>query len=268
MARFLVPALAGTISFGLLVMGCGGGSPLLHGAHALNPGLASFGAGFSGTFTAGPARDAVEAAAVPGSSSADRTAILAKDAAVKAAMAPAVAPWVGARIGLKGDNEAGLAFTGRAMRLDARHVFESGALALSLGAGGNVVWRNSDPVSEGSGTMFQVRSGYGFDVPLLVGWRSTAGVVSLWAGPRGGIETIGAEVTQPGGTGFPVLVTDVDLLRHYVGGVVGMAMGFRHVHVALELNVLYQAVSGKMLDMNVQVDGLTLSPAGGLLFTF
>jgi hypothetical protein len=182
-------------------------------------------------------------------------------------MAPSVAPWVGARIGVTGDNEAGLAFTGRALRIDARHVFESGPLAFSVGAGGNVVWRNVDPVSEGSSTLFHVRSGYGFDVPLLVGWQSDAGVVTVWGGARGGIETIGATVTTRAELPM-VFVTDVDLLRRYAGGVMGLSMGFRHVHVALELDVLYQAVTGKLLDVDVKVDGLTLAPAGGLVFTF
>jgi hypothetical protein len=266
-ARVTVPArtIACTALCSFMV-GCGGGAPLLHGAHPLRPGLTSYGVGASGTFTTGAARNAVESAREQLPSSTNRNANDAKAAAVGAAMAPSVAPWVGARIGVPGDNEAGLSFTGRALRLDARHVFESGSIAFSVGAGGNVVWRNADPVSEGSSTSFRVRSGYGFDVPLLIGWRSDAGVVSVWGGARGGLETIGATMT---GAGSPmILLTDVDFLRRYVGGVAGLTMGFRHVHVALELNVLYQAVSGTVLDVDVRLDGVTLSPAGGLVFTF
>jgi len=32
-------------------------------------------------------------------------------------------------------------------------------------------------------------NGYGFDVPVVVGWRSTASVVQLWAGARGASST-------------------------------------------------------------------------------
>lgn len=244
----------------------------MHGAHALSPKQTSFGAGFSGTFLTGPARQAVQAAREPLSPSTSTDVIGARESAVNAAMAPSVAPWVGARVGLPADNEAGIAFTGRALRLDARHVFEDGPIAFSIGAAGNVVWRNTDPVSQGSSTFFNVRSGYGFDVPLLVGWQSTAGVVSLWGGARGGMETIGAVVSDAGPGGghrpFEVVITDVDLWRRYVGGVAGLSMGFRHVHVVLELDVLYQAVSGRLYDADVRVDGVTLSPAGGLILTF
>jgi hypothetical protein len=253
-------------------LGCGGGAPLLHGAHALEPGRTANGVGFSGTFTTGVSRDAVDAARGTIPPAADRVEIHAKEGAVRAAMAPGVAPWAGARIGIPGDNEAGLSFTGRALRVDARHAFESGSFALSIGAGGNVIWRGMDPVGEGN-SMFHVRHGYGFDVPVLVGWQSDAGVVSIWGGARGGLETIGAwvstEVPPNSADMFPmVLLTDVAMLRRYVGGVAGLSMGLRHVHVVLELDVLYQAVSGNLADLRVRVDGITLTPAGALLFTF
>ena len=266
MARVLVPALViGITALGLLVQGCGGGAPLLHGAHALGPGQTANGVGFSSTFTTGAPREAVDAARGTGPS-ANRLETQARAGAVAAAMAPTVAPWVGARIGIPGDNEAGLSFTGRALRVDARHAFESGSVALSIGAGGSMIWRGVDPVGAGASTLFHVRSGYGFDVPLLVGWRSDAGVVSIWGGARAGIETIGAWASTPS---FPMmLVADIDLLRRYVGGVAGLSMGLRHVHVALELDVLYQAVSGNLADLAVKVDGVTLSPAGALIFTF
>jgi hypothetical protein len=49
---------------------------------------------------------------------------------------------------------------------------------------------------------------------------------------------------------------------------VGLTMGFRHVHVALELESAYHSVTGKLDTADVEVHGVTLTPAGGLVFTF
>jgi hypothetical protein len=253
------------VALSALVLGCGGGAPLLHGAHALGPGTTASGLGFSGTFTAGGARAAVDAARSNGSTMASRDVLL-KDGAVRTAMAPTVAPWVGARIGIPGDNEAGLSFTGRALRIDARHAFESGPWAFSLGAGGTTTWRGADSTGDNGSALMRIRSGFGFDVPALVGWRSDAGVVSLWGGARGGLESI--DVWTNNEQGSMALTSDLDLLRRYVGGVAGLAMGLRHVHVALELDVFYQWVSGNVDGTVVKVEGITLSPAGAVIFTF
>src|SRR5258708_26793699 len=114
MARTTSPPVCGRSSRGfvkaraaaacsVVVAGCAGGGPLLHGAHALGPGATAQGAGFSGTFATGDVKAAARA-----TRSADR------DAAADA-IAPGVAPWVGARVGIGGENEAGLTYTGRSL---------------------------------------------------------------------------------------------------------------------------------------------------------
>jgi len=226
----------------VLVAGCAGGGPLLHGAHALGPGATAQGAGFSGTFAAGDVKAAARAAR-----SADR------DAAADA-IAPGVAPWVGARVGIGGENEAGLTYTGRSLRLDARHAFEDGPRALSIGAGVSGILRSSDERRYADGSYSTSPWGFGFDVPILVGWRSDAGVVTLWAGARGGIDSI--------------RWSDVDLQHRYIGTVTGLGLGFRHVHAALELDAYYQSVSGSLSGDDVRLSGLTLAPAAALLLTF
>jgi len=236
----------------------------MHGAHALSSGTTATGAGFSGTFATSGARASVDPprAYQPPSASDDTL----KQDALSAAMAPSVAPWVGARAGVPGDNEVGLAFTGRTMRLDARHAFESGSMAFSLGAGGNIVWRSSESNDR---ELLRLRGGYGFDVPALFGWRSDAGVVSLWGGARGGMEFLDTEIvnradSQPAGMPRPGL----DFIHSYVGGVAGLAMGLRHLHVALELDVFHHWFSGDYEGSAVKVRGVTLTPAGALIFTF
>ena len=86
--------------------------------------------------------------------------------------------------------------------------------------------------------------GYGADVPLLVGWESAAGLYKVWAGARGGWEhvTIGNVSTEPRPPG-PGITLEAD--RFFAGGVLGLAVGFRHVHVGLELNAAYSFVSGR-----------------------
>ncbi len=264
MARFIVLALrSGGTALPLLLAGCGGGLPLLHGAHALSPGATLTGVGFSSTFTAGAARETVEAARRVDGSTSTTSDLLTKHAAVIAALAPGVAPFVGMRIGLGGDNEVGLSYTGRFLRLDARHAFENGPWAFSVGAGGHgtINSSNRSNAPETAPSPPSARS-YGFDVPLLVGWRSDAGIVSLWGGARGGL----ARVDAPGSSG---LRPDTLQLTHWrAGAVAGLTMGFRHVHVAVELESAYHGLKGTSGDAKVEVNGFSLTPAGGLLVTF
>jgi hypothetical protein len=225
--------------------------------------MTATGAGFSGTFATSGVRASVEPPRANQPSSGDD---VLKQSAMSAAMAPSVAPWVGARVGVPGDNEVGLAFTGRTMRFDARHAFESGSMAFSLGAGGNFVWRSIDSNDR---EVVRLRSGYGFDVPALVGWRSDAGVVSLWGGARGGMEFLDTEIVdgQPPSTGG-IPRPGLDFMHGYVGGVAGLAMGLRHLHVALELDVFQHWFSGDYQGSAVKVRGVSITPAGALIFTF
>ena len=264
MARAINLALrTGGATLVLFAVGCGGGVPLLHGAHALSPGSTLTGLGFSGTFTAGDAREAVNAARASDPSTPQRGELLAKDGAVTAALAPSVAPFVAMRVGLPGDNEVGFSYTGRFLRFDARHAFESGKWAFSAGAGGRGSLNAATTVGESETATTSPRTpAIGFDVPLLVGWRSDAGIVSIWGGARGGFDRInsgGSTSTTPG---------SLDLTHWRAGGVVGLAVGFRHVHAAIELETSYHVVKGTFGGTNVEVQGVTLAPAGGVLFTF
>jgi hypothetical protein len=253
-ARFLVPAL-GIGCTSLLLLGCGGGVPLLHGAHALGPGVTTSTVGFSGVFTTGELRDTVERARQrePASTAEDGSS------AVVAGVGPGIAPMVAMRIGLASDNEVGLSYTGRVVRFDARHAFESGPWALSVGAGLGGTVGGVELTEPSPGQSTGKARAIGFDVPVLFGWRSDAGVVSLWTGVRGGSDRIG---------GFGA---GSDRYTHwYVGGLAGLTMGFRHVHVAVALETAYHSVRSNRdaPQPDFEVHGLTLTPAGGLLFTF
>lgn len=215
------------------LFGCGAGAPLLHPAHVLHAGDVSAGAGLSGELVV--------------SSGADPSGRL-----LQLAAASGVAPWVSGRVGLAGDNEAGLTYTGRNVRLDVRHAFAIGAAALSVGIGGSLI------IAERPGVDVHGRDvgvfGGGIDVPVLFGVRSKSDLYAFWVGPRGGFEALGD------GEGS---------VRHWLGGfVVGVRGGFRHVHVALELDGGYHRADGTALGSSIGVGLFTLTPSGALVFSF
>jgi hypothetical protein len=112
--------------------------------------------------------------------------------------------------------------------------------------------------------------GLGGDIPVLVGWKSAAGLYYVWMGARFSYEhdTIqprNSEQVPPGGQGtLPELAGD----RFAVGGILGLAIGFRHIHVALELEADYAFVTGTFGGVSAHIDGLSLTPATALLLDF
>ena len=92
----------------------------------------------------------------------------------------------------------------------------------------------------------------------------------MWGGGRGGFERDVVEML----TSEPKAVTlggepiHLDANRYWGGAVVGIATGFNHVHVALELSAAYQVVNGNYNENHVTVHGITLAPATALWWTF
>lgn len=231
-----MPSRAGAIavlaSAALGLLGCGAGAPLLHPAHVLHAGEVSAGAGLSGELVV--------------SSGSDPSGRLTQLAA-----ASGIAPWVAGRFGLAGDNEAGLTYTGRSVRLDVRHAFPLGTAALSVGLGGSLIIadRGDAGATHGVGVF-----GGGLDVPVLFGVHSKSDLYAFWVGPRGGFEALDAGNSS---------------VRHWLGGfVLGVRGGFRHVHVALELNGAYHRADGTFSGSPIGVGLFSLTPSGALLFSF
>lgn len=248
--------LAGLTIACSLAIGCGGASPLMHPAHVLPEGKVSVGAGAAGQIAAleraQPVRD-------------DKSAPVIEEYAVS----PGLSPWASGRVGITGDNEAGITYAGRAFRVDFRHAFNLDPVYLSLGAAGSGVV----PRAKGGGDDLGSAYGGGGDVPILVGWKSTADLYSVWAGARGGFEILNgsaleSEIIQGGRT-------DVFLpfagKHFFVGGLVGTKVGFRNLHVALEVDVLYHfgdGTFGENEEHEASVQQLTISPGSALILTF
>src|SRR5262249_14255801 len=142
-------------AFSFFLAGCGGGVPLLHPAHVLPPGEVRVGAGLSG-----------QVALMPLPTTTGTAANNAKLQQLTAA--PGVAPWVGGRIGIQGDNEGGLTYSGRSLRLDGRHAFSLGAPTLSVGLGLSAISAQRPGEGKDGSSVF----GGGFDVPILFGAKS------------------------------------------------------------------------------------------------
>jgi hypothetical protein len=246
--------------------------PLLHGAHVLTPGTVQAAGGMSTTFALGNAKSAIDgaraapAAAVPDQGVRDQ----ARGALAIIGYAPGVAPVLQGRVGLPGANEAGIAYTGRLARVDARHAFEDDSLALSIGAGVTYFrFSGNGDVATVDGIDYDGQT-LGVDVPLLVGWRSDAGLVRVWAGPRVSYQKSGAtaQLSLQRGAGPGPLDWTASLSSWQVGGVVGFAVGFRRIHGVLELDGGYGSVKGSLAGVDTTISGVVLSPAAALQYTF
>jgi hypothetical protein len=189
----------------------------------------------------------------------------ARGAMALAALSPAIAPHVGARVGLGQQFEGGVTYTGRGARIDARRGFGTGAYAASIGVGLDGTFAGGSSATKLPGIDIGSLRGFGFDIPALVGWRSTSSLYQVWGGARGGWERyfISPVVTEP--TNIPPTL-EADRIR--LAGVVGFATGFGRVHVGLEIEIGYQLVTGKLGTTSTSVDGVAFTPASAVWWDF
>jgi hypothetical protein len=254
----------------LSLSACGGGLPLLHPAHVLPAGQTAFGAGISDRFVLGPERSALDyarersadAPSTPGDARYTRGVLVAL------AEGPAVAPWASARVGIVGTNEAGLSFTGQAVRADARHAFQWGDTAFSAGLGvtGRGFGQNALSLP---GADLNRATGFGVDLPVLLGYRSDADLISVWGGLRGTYDHWSGKVELDPGQD-----STLSAERLSAGPVVGLAVGVAPIYVAAELELDYSHVTGTVDRTapnehdDATINGWSLRPAGALIGKF
>lgn len=106
--------------------------------------------------------------------------------------------------------------------------------------------------------------------PVIVGWESNGGIYKVWGGARGGFEHDVVEMltSEPKSVTIGTEPIHLDANRYWGGAVFGVATGFNHVHVALELSAAYQVVTGNYNENHVTVHGLTLAPASAVWWSF
>jgi len=91
----------------------------------------------------------------------------------------------------------------------------------------------------------------GGTVPVVLSF-DVLSVLELWVGARGGLEHIGGG--EAGGV-------SVELTGVRTGGVIGLATGFRRLHVLIELGIDHEYWTGSVGDSSIERNGLVLTPA-------
>lgn len=249
-----------------LLAGCGGGVPLLHPARALPPGQTAFGAGVSDRFVLGDERRALDDArkrlpdAPPGDSRVTQGILVA------VTEGPALSPFASARVGIKGSNEAGLSYAGQALRGDARHAFEFGQSALSLGLGLSARGFGQSALDL-PGTDLSRANGWGVDLPFLYGYRTDPDLISIWGGVRGSFDHWSGSIALDAGERFKLGAS-----RLAIGPVLGLAVGVPPFWVALELQLDCARVTGSLdragTRYDAQLGAWSAHPAGALVAKF
>lgn len=279
-ARTSIAVVAST-----LLCNCGGGVPLMHPAHTLPAGEVTMGGGVSGQFAVGEAASDIDAArevtAQQGSvTPGDRSTYL-RGAVVHTAIAPGVAPWVGARAGIGFDADAGLSYLGRTLRVDGRRAFIADDVALSVGLAGSGLLNRNTSTESGDASLPGLDAtgvrGWGVDVPVLVGLRSTASLIQIYAGLRAGYEHIGGEFRADLEPNPEPVAVPVNLDRYWGAALVGLAVSVEPLMGIVEVSGAVHRIDGS-LDLpaasaadpreKVEVTGLSLTPSAALVARF
>jgi hypothetical protein len=273
-----------------LAMGCGGGAPLLHPAHALPLDTVSFGAGVTTAFASGAVKSRISrgrAAAGEPLANGSTARTYADGALLQALLGPETSPWVSGRVGLPASSEAGLTYTGRAIRLDGRHVLSLGqewALSVGLGVTALLLASDSpppDPAASGAnnpGAAFDLdATGWGGDVPVLIGYQALGGLLEMWGGARLGFERIDGELRTSSTALGDAGTNDVDGTRLWAGALAGFSLGVPPVWLRFELATALHRLNGQVHNSDaepalafgrLEQTAWTLSPSGAIVGKF
>ncbi|HEY6727747.1 MAG TPA: hypothetical protein VI197_27120 [Polyangiaceae bacterium] len=280
-----VSSLAGALA----LLGCGAGAPLLHPVHPLAPGKLAGSSGVSAHFAPPDAQRAIDRTSRASVDERAQDEQAAVDGALAQTLsAPGLAPWFSIRAGLVEAAEGGISYTGRRARADLRYAYVMDQTAFSVGAGATGIMPAigadpptqacddpelcPDPIvddthSEIPGVDTGSTSGWGLDLPLLVGWRSDPGIVAFWTGVRARFEQISGEIRYETGAGPRTAHAEGD--RWVFQGVVGFSVGIKPIWALFELSPAYERLSGNVnLESGVmgsRLEGFSFSPAIALM---
>jgi hypothetical protein len=247
----------------------------LHPARTLGQGELRAAAGFSANIDTGSLADAIQGArnhaSSHGGAAGPPDETYARGAMALASLGPGLAPFAGARVGIGGQAEGGLTYTGRAVRADVRRSFDwARHWSLSLGVGGTAVLYGRSSGDTLPNVDLGQLHGWGADVPVLIGYASDGDLYRVWLGGRAGWEhvDVGQVRTIPNPPTLGAPPPSLSATRFWGGGLVGLAVGFRHVHVAMEIDVGYANVAGNYAGTHTELAGLTLTPASSIWWAF
>lgn len=277
------------VAGGLALPGCGAGAPLLHPVHPLGPGTVAGSSGVSAHFAPEDAQRAMDRTSQATLDERAQDEQAAVDGALAQTLsAPGLAPWFSVRAGLVEAADGGISYTGRRARADLRYAYVMGQTAFSVGGGATGIMPAigadpptqacdtpdycPDPIvddsySEIPGVDTGSTSGWGLDVPLLVGWRSEPQLFAFWTGLRARVEQISGEIRYETATGPRTAHAEGD--RWVFQGVVGFSVGVKPIWALFELSPAYERLSGNVnLESGVmgsRLEGFSFSPAIALM---
>jgi hypothetical protein len=180
---------------------------------------------------------------------------------VERAQGSGVAPVGSFRYGVGDHTDLGLMVAGPLVRLDVRQELVLGDLGglvpitLVGGVGPYVGFIGSDVDGEGGMRV-------GANVPLLVGIDALS-FLQLWIGARFGVEHAFGDLQDSAGA-----LASVSAIGLRIGGVFGLALGFRHLHVMIELTGGWETWSGDLGASQIAVSGAVLVPAFAVRYRF
>lgn len=151
-----------------------------------------------------------------------------------------VAPGAFARHGLGRDVDLGLEVSGPTARAHLRGQLRSGMVRVVVGIAPHVGLGHPD------GDLLRV----GGTIPIVLA-IDVLSLYEVWIGVRLGVEHLTGAAA-----GDAISMTGIR-----TGGVVGLAAGFRRLHVLAELGIDHELWTGEVSDVPVERNGLVLTPA-------
>lgn len=194
-----------------------------------------------------------------------------------AVMPPSSGFEVSLRAGVVDNLDLGLRYSSNALRLDAKYrlahkIDEEKRWDIAIGAGVSKYLFKS-PIFDVL-EFVQVKDFSRWDVEVPVYFSAELGeVLMLYGAPkyvysRTHLDQTLVRVSDSGTIGGQEVDLPSLVHTHFAGATAGLALGFRHVHLMLELTGGYTMCSPQLFGEVRRLGGLTLYPAGGLSLRF
>ncbi len=186
------------------------------------------------------------------------TGDLASGDAMSLAGPGGIAPAGAVRVGVSHDVDVGLVVSAASGRAELRYGARVGSLRLHAGLAGFGGYAVTSPDANGAqGSGWRA----GAFVPLTLGF-DVAGILEAWVGARFALERVEGQL------GPSEMNATSSAWGVRGGGVVGLALGFRRVHVLAELAVDGEWWSGQLAGVGFERAGVSLTPAFGVRVRF
>lgn len=238
-ARSFVAWVAWGLAASIALAGCAPSIPSFSGARTTPDGRVDLLAGMS--------------ARVP-------TGDLSSGEAMSLAAPGGIAPAGAVRVGVSRELDLGLVVSAASGRAELRYGETVGSVRLHAGIAGFGGYAVTDPDANGAqGSGWRA----GAFVPLTLGF-DVAGILEAWVGARFAFERVEGQL---GPTSMTMNATS-SAWGVRGGGVVGLALGFRRVHVLAELAVDGEWWSGQLAGVSFERSGASLTPAFGVRIRF